>query len=69
MTGFLASFEIYYLVVCSAIGGVVSAITVSEKRMRAARLGALIGAVIYVIQLPIWLTFFNDWSAQTAPQM
>lgn len=50
-----ATFSLYYFVVCSLIGGVASVITVKAGRVRAGILGAAIGAVIYIIQLPIWV--------------
>jgi hypothetical protein len=55
MTAAFATFSLYYFVVCSAIGGVATMVTVKAGRARAGMIGAAIGAGLYIIQLPIWV--------------
>ncbi|MEL6582803.1 MAG: hypothetical protein AAFQ36_03135 [Pseudomonadota bacterium] len=57
MTAFLAAFDLYYFCFCAVVGGVASGITVSGgQRKRAVGVGTLVGAALYVIQLPVWLS-------------
>ena len=61
MTAFLAAFDLYYFCYCAVAGGIASGVTVAKgARMRAIRIGAVIGAILYIVQLPVWVAAFSD---------
>ena len=56
MSAFTSAFDLYYFCFCAAVGGAASGITVgSGQRKRAIGVGTLVGAALYLIQLPVWL--------------
>jgi hypothetical protein len=56
VTAFASAFDLYYFCFCAAVGGAASGITVGAgQRKRAIGIGTLVGAALYIIQLPVWL--------------